>query len=110
MNRFATLRDEKWNEAKGIQRTRPLPDPVLGALWDSIILDTDLKEQLLSQAVLNFTLRRKVDRTVLPLHGAICSSVSPEPARPRLLAGLRIERPSLSKTVTSACSRSNRTA
>ena len=28
---------------KGIQGTRAVPDPVLGALWDSIILEEDLK-------------------------------------------------------------------
>ena len=56
---------------KGIQRIRPLPDGKLGALWDSIILDEVLKEQLLSQAVLNFTIRGKVPRSVIPLHGVI---------------------------------------
>ena len=71
MNHLATLRNENRNEAKGIQRIRRLPDPTLGALWDSIILDAALKEQLLSRAVLNFALRSKVDRAVLPLHGAI---------------------------------------
>ena len=87
MNKLATLRNEDWNEAKGIQRIRRLPDPTLGALWDSIILDPALKEQLLSQAVLNFTLRTKVDRTVLPLHGAIllvgprCVALKADPVR-----------------------------
>ena len=47
MNNLAMLRNEDRNKAKGIQRIRRLPDPTLGALWDSIILDAALKEQLL---------------------------------------------------------------
>ena len=46
---------------KGINRSRMLPDPALGAQWDSIVMDDRLKKQLLSQAVLNFSLRAKVD-------------------------------------------------
>jgi len=45
---------------KGIQRSRLLPDQKLGVLWDSIILDEHMKAQLLSQAMLNFTLRGRV--------------------------------------------------
>ena len=52
---------------KGIQRNRALPDPALGALWESIILDEDIKRRLLSQAVLNFTMRGKVDRIVIQM-------------------------------------------
>src|SRR5260370_15663459 len=59
------------NLPKGIHRIRDLPDPSLSALWDSIIVEEKIKSQLLSQSVLNFTLRGKVDRTVLPLHGVI---------------------------------------
>jgi len=59
------------NLPKGVHRIRPLPDPGLGALWDSIIVEEQMKSQLLSQSVLNFTLRGKVDRSVLPLHGVI---------------------------------------
>lgn len=56
-----------FNRPKGIQRIRPLPDPALGRLWDSIILPAPMKEQLVSQAMLNFSIRGKVDRSVL--HG-----------------------------------------
>lgn len=77
-----------WGEAKGIQRRRRLPDPRLAALWDSIILDEALKSQMLSQAVLNFTLRSRVERTVLPLHGAILLVGLPGTGKTSLARGL----------------------
>ena len=40
--------DENSPGAKGIQRTRGLPDANLGLLWDSIIVDERLKTRLLS--------------------------------------------------------------
>ena len=34
--------------ARGIQSVRPLPDPELARLWDSIIVESGIKERLLA--------------------------------------------------------------
>lgn len=73
---------------KGIQRSRALPDPALGKLWDSIVLEERLKKQLLSQAVLNFTMRPRVDRSVIPLHGVILLVGAPGTGKTSLARGL----------------------
>lgn len=80
---------------KGIHRSWKLPDTSLGALWDSIVMDEALKKQLLSQAIVNFTVRPKVERTVLPLHGVILLVGPPGLGRPPWHGAWRIVWPNL---------------
>jgi AAA+ superfamily predicted ATPase len=73
---------------KGIYRSHKLPDAGLGALWDSIFLEGSLKDQLLAQAVVNFTVRPRVSRSVLPLHGTILLVGAPGTGKTSLARGL----------------------
>lgn len=50
---------------RGIQKVTALPSTDLDALWNSIILNEDVKTQLLSQAVLNFSIRKTINRQLM---------------------------------------------
>lgn len=73
---------------KGIQTRTKLPNDSLGALWNSIIVSKKIKNQLLHQAILNFTIREKVDRSVIPLHGVILLVGEPGTGKTSLAKGL----------------------
>ena len=58
-------------DAAGVLDSRVLPDQDFLSQWNAIIVETAQKDRLLSQAILNFTFREKVNQAKLPLHGLI---------------------------------------
>jgi pachytene checkpoint protein 2 len=77
-------------DAQGILDSRNLPDPDFDAQWKAIIVDEETKSRLLSQGILNFTLRPnpKVKRAYIPLHGIILLVGSPGTGKTSLARGL----------------------
>ena len=75
-------------DAVGVLDSRLLPDQEFMAQWDAVILEPIQKDRLLCQAILNFTLREKVNRSNLPLHGLIVLNGPPGTGKTSLARGL----------------------
>ncbi len=75
-------------EGVGVLDSRYLPDPDFNELWDAIILEPGQKDRLLGQSILNFTVRGKVNRAQLPMHGLVLLQGPPGTGKTSVARGL----------------------
>lgn len=76
-------------EQKGILDQRNLPDKDFTELWERIFLPKEIKNQLLAQILLEFTLRSQISqRASVPLHGIILLVGAPGTGKTSIAKGV----------------------
>ena len=76
------------SDEKGLLYDVQLPVTYFDDLWSAVIVDEATKSRLLSQAVLNFTLRPKINPAEVPMHGVILLVGPPGTGKTSLARGL----------------------